>query len=87
MNDTDWMQGEMYKKAITKYPGWFLLGCERSLVCWRPQVLGHTEDSNLKLPVWLSMTHQWIASRFIPPASPQSITEAAGEGGRGIFPL
>ncbi len=35
---------------------------------------------NLKLPVWLSMTHQWIASRFIPPTSLQSIAEAAGGG-------
>lgn len=43
-------------------------------------MLGDAEDSNLKLPVWLSMTHQWIAGRFIPPASLQSIAGAAGEG-------
>lgn len=42
--------------------------------------VGDTEDSNLKLPVWLSMTRQWIASLFIPPASLQSIAEATGEG-------
>lgn len=43
-------------------------------------MLGDTEDSNLTLPVWLSVTHQWIASRFTPPASLQSIAGAAGEG-------
>lgn len=63
----------------TKYPLWFLLGCEKSLVCRRPQVLGETEDSNLKLPVCLSVTHQWIPRPFI-PSSLQSIAEAAGEG-------
>lgn len=41
----------------SKYPQRFLLGRERGLVCRRPQVLGDTEDSNLKLPVCLSMTH------------------------------
>lgn len=43
-------------------------------------MLGDAEDSNLKLPVWLSMTNQWIASRFIPPAGLQSIAEAGGQG-------
>lgn len=75
------MQSKMKSpKASAKYPRWFLLGCEGSLVCRRPQVFGDTEDSNLKLPVWLLMTHQRIASRFIPPASLQSIAEAVGEG-------
>lgn len=43
-------------------------------------MLGDTEKSDPKHPVWLFMTHLRIASRFIPPASLQSIAEAAGEG-------
>ena len=45
------------ENGSSKYPQCFLLGRERGLVCRRPQVLGDTEDSNLKLPVWSLMTH------------------------------
>lgn len=57
-----------------KYPAVVLWGYDLSEV-------GDVANSHLKLPVCLVITHRRTPGQFIPPASLQSIAEAAGEGG------